>query len=172
MTRHSDARPRVLIVDDQPANIRVMAEVLQGEYELFFATTGAKALAIVCANDIELVLLHVVMPDMDGFEGCSRLKARTRTARIPVIFATAREETHDETRGFEAGAVDYIIKPIVPPIVRARVRTHLELKHARDLPERMASIAALSGIATRPQLARFLAKPFKRAAGSASPISM
>jgi len=172
MTRHSDARPRVLIVDDQPANIRVMAEVLQGEYELFFATTGAKALEIVGANDIELVLLDVVMPDMDGFEVCSRLKADERTARIPVIFVTAREETHDETRGFEAGAVDYIIKPIVPPIVRARVRTHLELKRARDLLEKMASIDGLTGIANRRQLDTYLAQEWKRAAGSSSPMSI
>src|SRR3954447_12737443 len=172
LPRHSDARPRVLIVDDQPANIRVMAEVLQGEYELFFATTGAKALEIVGANDIELVLLDVVMPDMDGFEVCSRLKADERTARIPVIFVTAREETHDETRGFEAGAVDYIIKPIVPPIVRARVRTHLELKRARDLLEKMASIDGLTGIANRRQLDTYLAQEWKRAAGSSSPMSI
>jgi len=172
MTRHGDGRQRVLIVDDQPANIRVMAELLQGEYELFFATSAAKALEVVAANDIELVLLDVVMPDMDGFETCRRLKADEKTARIPVIFVTAREETHDETRGFEAGAVDYIIKPIVPPIVRARVRTHLELKRARDLLERMASIDGLTGIANRRQLDTFLAQEWKRAAGSGSPISM
>jgi len=172
MTRNANPRQRVLIVDDQPANIRVMAELLQGEYELFFATSATKALEVVAANDIELVLLDVVMPDMDGFEVCRRLKSDERTARIPVIFVTAREETHDETRGFEAGAVDYIIKPIVPPIVRARVRTHLELKRARDLLERMASIDGLTGIANRRQLDTFLAQEWKRAAGSGSPLSL
>ena len=172
MTRHSPSRQRVLIVDDQPANIRVMAEVLRNEYELFFATTGAKALEIVSTNDIGLVLLDVVMPEMDGFEVCRRLKADERTARIPVIFVTAREETHDETRGFEAGAIDYIIKPIVPPIVRARVRTHLELKRAHDLLERMASIDGLTGIANRRQLDNVLAQEWQRAAASASPISI
>ena len=172
MTRHVDSRQRVLIVDDQPGNIRVMAEVLQGDYELFFATSGAKALEVIAANDIELVLLDVVMPEMDGFEVCRRLKSDGKTARIPVIFVTAREETHDETRGFEAGAVDYIIKPIVPPIVRARVRTHLELKRARDLLERMASIDGLTGIANRRQLDTFLAQEWKRAAGGGSPISI
>jgi len=171
MTR-ADSRQRVLIVDDQPANIRVMAEVLRNDYELFFATDGAKALEVVAANDIELVLLDVVMPEMDGFEVCTRLKADERTARIPVIFVTAREETHDETRGFEAGAVDYIIKPFVPPIVRARVRTHLELKRAHDLLERMASVDGLTGIANRRQLDTFLAQEWKRAAGSASPMSI
>ncbi len=167
-----DGKERLLIVDDQSANIRVMAEVLRGEYELFFATSGAKALEIVAANDIGLVLLDVVMPEMDGFEVCRRLKADERTSRIPVIFVTAREETHDETRGFDAGAVDYIIKPIVPPIVRARVRTHLELKRARDLLERMASIDGLTGIANRRQLDQFLLQEWKRAAATQSPLSL
>src|SRR5437763_17091457 len=123
MTR-SDSRQRVLIVDDQPANIRVMAEVLRNDYELFFATSGAKALEIVAANDIELVLLDVVMPEMDGFEVCCRIKNDPRTSRIPVIFVTAREEASDETRGFDVGGVDYITKPIHPATVGARVRTH------------------------------------------------
>jgi len=173
VTRPSpNARQRVLIVDDQSANIRVMAELLRGEYELFFATSGAKALEVVAANDIELVLLDVVMSDMDGFEVCRRLKADERSSRIPVIFVTAREETHDETRGFEAGAVDYIVKPIVPPIVRARVRTHLELKRAHDLLERMASIDGLTGIANRRQLDRYLEQEWRRAASAASPLSL
>ncbi len=172
MTRGPEGKERLLIVDDQSANIRVMAEALRGDYELFFATSGAKALEIVATNDIELVLLDVVMPEMDGFSVCRLLKADARTSRIPVIFVTAREETHDETRGFDAGAVDYIIKPIVPPIVRARVKTHLELKHARDLLERMASIDGLTGIANRRQLDQHLAQEWKRAAATRSPLSL
>jgi diguanylate cyclase (GGDEF)-like protein len=89
------------------------------------------------------------MPDLDGLEVCRRLKADEATRRIPVIFVTALEQTEDETQGFEAGAVDYIVKPINPAIVRARVRTHLELKAARDLLERMATQDALTGIAMR-----------------------
>jgi len=163
---------RLLIVDDQSANIRVMAEVLRDEYELYFATTGVKALEVATANDIELVLLDVVMPDLDGFEVCRRLKTDERTSRIPVIFVTAREEMSDEERGFDCGAVDYITKPIRPPIVRARVRTHLELKEARDLLESMASIDGLTAIANRRRFDVVLGQEWKRAVRSGSPISL
>lgn len=163
---------RLLIVDDQSANVRVIAEALRDEYELFFATSGAKALEIAAANDVELVLLDVVMPEMDGFEVCRRLKADERTSRIPVIFVTAREEMSDEERGFDVGAVDYITKPIRPPIVRARVRTHLELKAARDLLESMASIDGLTGIANRRRFDVVLAQEWKRAVRSGAPISL
>src|SRR6266550_3884608 len=117
------AKAKLLIVDDQPANIRVMAEALREDYELFFATSGKRALEIVATGNIDLVLLDVVMPDLDGFEVCRQLKSDEATNRIPVIFVTAREEVDDETRGFNVGGVDYIAKPIRPPIVRARVQT-------------------------------------------------
>src|SRR5947209_20349645 len=116
-TLATGAKQRLLIVDDHSANIRVMAEALHEAYELFFATSGAKALEIVAANDIELVLLDVVMPEMDGFEVCRRIKNDPRTSRIPVIFVTAREEASDETRGFDVGGADYITKPIHPATV-------------------------------------------------------
>jgi diguanylate cyclase (GGDEF)-like protein len=155
---------RVLIVDDQPANIRVMAEALRDRHELFFATSGAKALEIAAAGAVDLILLDVVMPDLDGFEVCARLKSDERTRRIPVIFVTAREEVSDEERGFDAGGVDYITKPIRPPVVRARVRTHLELKHARDLLEKLALVDPLTGIANRRRFDESLADEWKRAA--------
>src|SRR6185369_5864487 len=145
----SSERQRLLIVDDQPANVRVMAEALRDQYELYFATSGANALEIAAASGIELVLLDVVMPDLDGFEVCRRLKSDERTNKIPVIFVTAREEISDEARGFDVGGVDYITKPVQPLIVRARVRTHLELKQARDLLESLATLDGLTGIANR-----------------------
>jgi diguanylate cyclase (GGDEF)-like protein len=165
-------KQRLLIVDDQSTNIRVIAEALGGEYELFFATTGAKALEIAGTRDIELVLLDVVMPDMDGFEVCKRIKSDERTAKIPVIFVTAREEVNDETRGFDVGGVDYIAKPIRPPIVRARVRTHLELKRARDLLESMASIDALTGIANRRQFDISIDQEWRRATRNGTWLSL
>jgi diguanylate cyclase (GGDEF)-like protein len=157
-------RARVLIVDDQPANVRVMAEALSDTYEIFFATSGAKALEIAAGSNIDLVLLDVVMPDLDGFEVCRRLKADERTNTIPVIFVTAREEESDETRGFDLGAVDYITKPIRPPIVRARVRMQLDLKQARDLLERLALIDPLTGIANRRRFEAALDDEWRRAA--------
>ena len=157
-------RARVLIVDDQPANVRVMAEALSDTYEIFFATSGVKALEIAAGSNIDLVLLDVVMPDLDGFEVCRRLKADERTNAIPVIFVTAREEESDETRGFDLGAVDYITKPIRPPIVRARVRMQLDLKQARDLLERLALIDPLTGIANRRRFETALDDEWRRAA--------
>lgn len=129
----SNRPDRVLLVDDQPANVRVLAEALGDAYELQFATSGEKALEL--APGVDLIVLDVVMPDLDGFEVCRRLKANAATAAIPVIFVTALGDVDDETRGFDAGGVDYIAKPISPPTVRARVRTHLALKKQKDLIE-------------------------------------
>jgi len=171
-TLATGAMQRLLIVDDHSANIRVMAEALQGSYELYFATSGAKALEIVANHDIELVLLDVVMPEMNGFEVCRRIKNDERTMSIPIIFVTAREEAADEERGFDAGGVDYITKPINPSIVRARVRTHLELKRARDLLERLASIDALTGIANRRQFDAFVDQEWRRATRTNSWFSL
>lgn len=124
---------RVLLVDDQPANIHVLAEALGDAYEVQFATSGEKALELAAGAD--LILLDVVMPDLDGFEVCRRLKANAATAAIPILFVTALGDVDDEERGFDAGGVDYIAKPINPAIVRARVRTHLALKKQKDLIE-------------------------------------
>lgn len=165
-------KPRLLIVDDQPANIRVMAEALHGRYEVLFATSGAKALEIAATGEIELVLLDVVMPELDGFEVCKRLKSDERTSRIPVIFVTAREEASEETRGFDVGGVDYITKPIRPPVVLARVQTHLELKRSRDLLEQLASIDPLTGIPNRRRFDVALEQEWKRAVRAGSPLSL
>jgi len=163
---------KLLIVDDQPANIRVMAEALRDDYELFFATSAERALEIVAGGGVELVLLDVVMPDIDGFEVCRRLKADEATSRIPVIFVTAREEVGDEARGFDLGAVDYITKPVQPPIVRARVRTHIELKRAHDLLESLASIDAVTTIANRRRFDVSIESEWKRCARSHSPLTL
>jgi diguanylate cyclase (GGDEF)-like protein len=165
-------KPRLLIVDDQPANIRVMAEALRDRYELYFATSGAKGLEIAEGGDIDLVLLDIVMPELDGYEVCRRLKSDPRTSRIPVIFVSAREEASEEARGFDAGGVDYITKPIRPPVVRARVQTHLELKHSRDLLEKLASIDPLTGIPNRRGFDESLEQEWKRAIRSAAPLSL
>src|SRR5260221_9038725 len=149
-----------------------MAEALNDEYEIFFATSGAKALEIAAASGIELVLLDVVMPELDGFEICRRLKGDERTSSIPVIFVTAREETSDEARGFDVGAVDYITKPIRPPVVRARVRMQLELKRARDLLERLALLDPLTGIANRRRFDAALEEEWRRASRTGTWFSL
>jgi putative two-component system response regulator len=126
---------RILIVDDTPANIRVLGEVLSS-YERFVATTGEKALERArSSTPPDLILLDVMMPGMDGFEVCRRLKEDEATRDIPVIFVTAMGEVADETEGLELGAVDYVTKPFSPSVVRARVRTHIALRDARTALE-------------------------------------
>ena len=119
-------RLSLLIVDDEPSNIHILYEVLKDEYGVFFAASGEEALEVVESRSPDLILLDVMMPGMDGFSVCRRLKASPATREIPVIFVTARGEVTGETEGFAAGAVDYISKPIEPLVVRARVRSHLE----------------------------------------------
>ena len=123
----------VLLVDDAPANIQVVNSILKDTYRIRVATNGGKALELAKATPApDLILLDIVMPEMDGYEVCNRLKAAPETRDIPVIFLTGKTETDDETRGFEVGAVDYIHKPFSPPIVKARVQTHLVLRGIRE----------------------------------------
>jgi putative two-component system response regulator len=117
----------VLIVDDTPQNISLLNAALINEYTIKIATSGIQAIGICQTMKIDIILLDVMMPEMDGFETCRRLKEDPLTRNIPVIFVTARREAKDESMGFACGAVDYITKPIRAAIVRARVRTHLAL---------------------------------------------
>ena len=127
------AKPSVLIVDDTPENLTLMNGLLREDYHTKVANNGARALAIAAADPKpDLVLLDIMMPGMDGYEVCRRLKSDASTKDIPVIFLTAKVEVEDEQKGFDVGAVDYITKPISPPIVLARVKTQLSLKAAAD----------------------------------------
>ena len=121
----------ILIVDDTPINIGVISGALKGSFATKVATSGQKALAIVSEKEKpDLILLDIMMPEMDGYEVCRRLKANPDTRDIPVIFLTSQTEAEDETKGFEVGAVDYIHKPFSAAVVKARVRTHLMLREA------------------------------------------
>ena len=119
MTQAPDQRPRLLLVDDEPTNLQVLRHVLQADYRLLFATDGARALQVAREQQPQLILLDIMMPGMDGYAVCRALKADPATAGIPVIFITALDDSQDETAGFDAGAVDYITKPVSPPVVRA-----------------------------------------------------
>src|SRR5687768_11034157 len=123
----------ILLVDDAPANIQVAREILKDSFKTRVATTGAKALELAkIAPAPDLILLDVSMPEMDGYEVCSRLKADSDTHDIPVIFLTGMTDAADETRGFTVGAVDYIHKPFSPAVVMARVQTQLSLRETRE----------------------------------------
>lgn len=123
-----NGKQKILLVDDIPENLDILVAILSSEYKTIATTDGEKALQIASSlNKPDLILLDVTMPGLDGYEICRRLKENISTKKIPVIFVTARYDTMDEQKGFELGAVDYITKPVRPPIVLARVRTHLAL---------------------------------------------
>lgn len=134
---HDPSKPVVLIVDDTPFNIDVLRGVLSAQYTLKVATNGEKALALANSHPHpELVLLDVMMPGMDGYEVCRRLKQEAATRHIPVVFVTSLSEVEDERRGFDCGGVDYITKPVSAPLVQARVATQLRLyAHERQLTQ-------------------------------------
>jgi len=122
----------ILVVDDTPSNIGVISGALKDSYRTKIATNGEKALALANAEEKpDLILLDIMMPGMDGYEVCNRLKADPATREIPVVFLTGQTGAEDETRGFEVGAVDYVHKPFSPAVVKARVRTHILLREAR-----------------------------------------
>ncbi len=123
----------ILVVDDEPHNLAALRQILAPDHHLVFARNGADALAAAVKHGPSLVLLDIAMPDMDGYAVCRALKADPRSENTPVIFVTALAEVGDEARGFEVGAVDYSIKPVSPPIVRARVATHLSLVRSAQL---------------------------------------
>lgn len=126
-------QPLVLVVDDTPENLELMSELLLDSYRVKVASSGVNALRIAAGTQQpDLILLDIMMPEMDGYEVCRLLKVNPATADIPVIFLTAKTEVADEQRGFDLGAVDYITKPISPPIVLARVRAQLQLKASAD----------------------------------------
>ncbi len=126
-------KSNILAVDDVPDNLTLLGDMLEDIYNVRYATNGEKALRIAASdNPPDIILLDIVMPEMDGFEVCRRLKADPATSAIPVIFVTSKTEIEDEAQGFALGAVDYISKPVSPAKLLARVRTHLRLKHFSD----------------------------------------
>lgn len=146
---HIGRPPRLLLVDDQPANILALNQLFRAECEVFMATDGEQALRQADQHRPDLILLDVMMDRMDGYEVCQRLKASALTEDIPIIFLTSHRSEADEVRGFQLGAVDFISKPVNPVIVRARVETHLKLKLQGDLLRRAALTDGLTGLANR-----------------------
>lgn len=130
---NQNSKKIILVVDDTPDNLSLMSELLKDEYTIRLANGGERALKLAHHEQSpDLILLDIMMPEMDGYEVCRRLKSDPETKDIPVIFLTAKSEVDDEKLGLELGAVDYITKPISPPIVQARIRNHLQLKSAQE----------------------------------------
>lgn len=162
----------VLIIDDSPINIEHLAQVLKSEYNIKVANSGVPGLDAARSQSPDLILLDIVMPDMDGYEVCRRLKADDATRKIPIIFITTKNEMEDETRGLELGAVDYITKPFRTPIVRARVRTQIQLKHNSDLLEKLALIDALTNLPNRRRFEQILKREWARCRRSQDPLTV
>ncbi len=144
-------KQKILIVDDSTQNIKVLNQILKSDYVITVATNGESALSRLDSPDDlpDIILLDIIMPGLDGYEVCRKIKANSNTCDIPVIFITAKDEIEDEEKGFNVGAVDYITKPVSPAIVRARVKTHLLIKNQQDLLKE--SIAILKHRAERLQ---------------------
>lgn len=151
-------RSKILVVDDAEVNIDILVEFLGGEYDVVTAASGQRALEIADLAPPDIILLDVVMPGMDGFEACRRLKSDERTAEIPIIFITALDDVAAETTGLALGAIDFITKPFHPGVVRARVANHLALREAARLKEDVERImrhdlkSPLTTVITLPQL--------------------
>lgn len=166
-------RPLILVVDDSSANLHVLTQALGADCDIMVATGGVTALALASSTDKpDLILLDVMMPDMDGFQVCRKLKENERTRDIPVIFITALSDDISEERGLDFGAVDYIGKPINVPILKARVRTHVNLKRHADLLESLAMLDGLTGIANRRHFNQALEAEWRRAQRHQAPLSL
>ncbi len=144
-----DRKFKILIVDDVPQHIKILGEALRQEHEVIAATSGTRALELVKEHQPDLILLDVLMPDSNGFEVLRSLKEDLFSRDIPVIFITSLDAAEDETRGFELGAVDYIVKPFRIPVVKARVKTHLRLRHQTELLKNLANLDGLTGLPNR-----------------------
>ncbi len=129
---------KILVVDDNPDNIRVMVELLKKDYQLNAATNGFDAIEIALKWQPDLILLDIMMPEINGYYVCIQLKSDPATENIPIIFVTALSDTTNELMGLDLGAVDYIIKPIVPDLLKARVKSHIELKTYKELIKKLA----------------------------------
>ncbi|MBF0435372.1 MAG: diguanylate cyclase [Magnetococcales bacterium] len=168
----ADERARILIVDDVPGNIKALAVILREEFQVRMATNGKDALRLISQEKIDLVLLDVTMPEMDGFEVCATLKAQHETAGICVLFVTGLNEEADQTKGLALGASDYITKPLSPPILLARVRNHVAAKRQRDQLEQLSLNDTLTNIANRRYFDQFLQREWNRSVRGGSPLSL
>jgi diguanylate cyclase (GGDEF)-like protein len=178
--------PKILIADDESTNVLYLGELLKKDFEIFVANDGNTVLELAASVNPDLVLMDVMMPGIDGYETCAELKKNPLTADIPVIFITARSDADDVVRGFDVGGEDYITKPFNPQELYARVRTHLELKQARERLEEMnrrlssalermevmARIDPLTGLANRRYLLDRLLQETARALRHGTSLSI
>lgn len=172
MTMTEIARARLLVVDDQPINIQALYRTFCADHQVLVATSGLQALQVARQQQLDLILLDLELGDMHGFEVCRQLKADAVTAEIPVIFITAYGDEATESAGLQAGAVDFINKPINPVIVRARAHTQITLKRQTDLLRELAFLDGLTGLHNRRSFDERLAMEALHAVRNRLPLSL
>ncbi len=168
----SESEQTVLVVDDESLYVDLIKAILSAECNVISAVNGTEALRFALSDSPDLILLDIMMPEMDGYEVCQRLKSDPLTADIPVVFLTALGKIEQEVQGLEMGAIDYIAKPINPEVVKVRVRNHLELKRYRDTLKTLSLRDGLTGIANRRALDDFLHQEWRRAMRNESWLSL
>lgn len=162
----------ILVVDDTPANLSLMSSLLRDTYKVKVANCAERALEIAqSGTPPDLILLDILMPGMDGYEVCRRLKAQEATKDIPIIFITAMADVENESMGFAMGAVDYISKPFNKTVVKARIRVHMQLKRQSRLLENLVFLDALTEVPNRRALDQAFAKEWARTLRSGKPLS-
>jgi diguanylate cyclase (GGDEF)-like protein len=168
----SNTLAKLLIVDDDAINIRMLDNLLCDDYEIVIALNGADAIKRALTTRPDLILLDIQMPEMDGYEVCRRLKDSLLTREIPIIFVTVMNHEEDEEKGLALGAVDYITKPYRAAIIKARLRNHLTLSNQRNALNRLTSLDALTGIASRQSAEVFLDHQWLTAIHLHEPLSI
>lgn len=165
-------RAHVLIVDDEPSSVDALVETLAAHYDVSTASSGEQAIRMCELQPPDLVLLDIVMPRVDGYEVCSRLKNSDETRMIPVLFVTARHSVEDQIRGLNAGAIDFLTKPVHEGVVLARVKAHVALKQQADFMREQALTDPLTGVANRRAFEERIASEWGRCRRSRLPIAM
>ncbi len=169
---NNEEQHRILVVDDEPASIEVLTHIFGDDYEVFFATCGEKALELAMTAGPDVILLDVIMPGIDGYEVCRRLQAEPLTAGIPIIFITSCGDQEAETRGLEAGAMDYIQKPFNQAVVKVRTRNQIELKRSREQLTILTITDSLTQLANRRRFDEVVAREHARLARSGAQLSL
>lgn len=156
------ALPKVLVVDDDPINLQILAQALSEFYQIIMASDGKKALELSLSQSPDLILLDISLPEMDGYQVCRALKNNSKTKRVPIIFITAHDSDESELKGLQLGAADYFTKPFKIPLVLARTAMQIDLKKKTDLLETLVDLDGLTGISNRRMFDRKYSEEWRR----------